>query len=64
MVMSVESSLVEREDETTKSEEEPEEETGRVLDKERELAAEASSAYNSGDYKSCMLALEKLEARE
>ena len=64
MVMSVESSLVEREDETTKSEEEPEEETGQVLDKERDLAAEASSAYNSGDYKSCMLALEKLEVRE
>ena len=44
MVMSVESSLVEREDETTKSEEEPEEETGRVLDKERDLAAEATSS--------------------
>ena len=64
MVMSVESSLVEREEETTKSEEEPEEETVRVLDKEKDLAAEASSAYNSGDYKGCMLALEKLEVKE
>lgn len=63
MVMSVESSLVEREEEATKTEEEPEQESVRVSDKEKDLAAEASSAYNSGDYKGCMLALEKLEVR-
>ena len=62
MVMSGENSLVEREEETTKTEEE-EQDSAKVSDKEKDLAAEASSAYNTGDYKGCMLALEKLEVR-
>jgi len=33
----------------------------RVSDKEKELVAEASSAYNSGDFSGCLESLEKLE---
>ena len=64
--MSGENSLVEKEEETTKTEQdeqEPESSGGvsKVSDKEKDLAAEASSAFNTGDYKGCLLALEKLE---
>ena len=33
----------------------------RVSDKEKDLAGEASSAFNSGDYTGCLTTLEKLE---
>ena len=33
----------------------------RVSDKEKELVAEASSAYNSGNFSGCLESLEKLE---
>jgi len=36
-------------------------EKARVSDTEKELAAEASSAYNSGDFNGCLTSLEKLE---
>ena len=65
MVMSGENSLVEKEEESTKTEQEEQEEgsvgVSKVSDKEKDLAAEASSAFNTGDYKGCLLALEKLE---
>ena len=65
MVMSGENSLVEKEEETTKTEQDEQEEgsvgVSKVSDKEKDLAAEASSAFNTGDYKGCLLALEKLE---
>ena len=66
MVMSGENSLVEKEEEATKTEHEEQEVEGsggvsQVSDKEKDLAAEASSAFNTGDYKGCLLALEKLE---
>ena len=65
MVMSGENSLVEKEEETTKTEQDEQEEgsvgVNKVSDKEKDLAAEASSAFNTGDYKGCLLALEKLE---
>ena len=68
MVMSGENSLVEKEEEATKTEHEEQEPEGsggvsQVSDKEKDLAAEASSAFNTGDYKGCLLALEKLEVR-
>ena len=68
MVMSGENSLVEKEEEATKTEHEEQEAEGsggvsQVSDKEKDLAAEASSAFNTGDYKGCLLALEKLEVR-
>ena len=63
--MSGENSLVEKEEETTKTEQDEQEEgsvgVSKVSDKEKDLAAEASSAFNTGDYKGCLLALEKLE---
>ena len=65
MVMSGENSLVEKEEESTKTEQDEQEEgsvgVSKVSDKEKDLAAEASSAFNTGDYKGCLLALEKLE---
>ena len=66
MVMSGENSLVEKEEETTKTEQDDQEQensggVSKVSDKEKDLAAEASSAFNTGDYKACLLALEKLE---
>ena len=65
MVMSGENSLVEKEEETTKTEQDEQEEgsvgVSKVSDKEKDLAAEASSAFNTGDYKGCLVALEKLE---
>ena len=66
MVMSGENSLVEKEEETTKTEQEEQElessdGVSQVSEKEKDLAAEASSAFNTGDYKGCLLALEKLE---
>ena len=33
----------------------------RVTDKEKDLASEASSAFNNGDYTGCLTTLEKLE---
>ena len=33
----------------------------KVTDREKELAAEASAAYNSGDFSACLESLEKLE---
>ena len=35
----------------------------KVSEREKELAADASTAYNSGDYDSCLIALEKLEVK-
>ena len=35
----------------------------KVSEREKELAADASTAYNSGDYEGCLIALEKLEVR-
>ena len=66
MVMSGENSLVEKEEETTKTEQEEQElessdGVSQVSEKEKDLAAEASSAFNTGDYKGCLVALEKLE---
>ena len=66
MVMSGENSMVEKEEETTKTEQEEQElessdGVSQVSEKEKDLAAEASSAFNTGDYKGCLLALEKLE---
>ena len=56
---------MEKEEETTKTEQDEQEEgsvgVSKVSDKEKDLAAEASSAFNTGDYKGCLLALEKLE---
>ena len=66
MVMSGENSMVEKEEETTKTEQEEQElessdGVSQVSEKEKDLAAEASSAFNTGDYKGCLVALEKLE---
>lgn len=35
----------------------------KVSQREKELAADASTAYNCGDYDGCLIALEKLEVR-
>ena len=35
----------------------------KVSEKEKELAGDASTAYNCGDYDGCLIALEKLEVR-
>ena len=37
------------------------EERSKVSEREKELAADASTAYNTGDYSQCLLLLEKLE---
>ena len=37
------------------------EERSKVNEREKELAADASTAYNTGDYSQCLLLLEKLE---
>ena len=37
------------------------EERSKVSEREKELAADASTAYNTGDYSQCLLLLVKLE---
>ena len=57
MVMSEEPDMVGKEVDTVSEEKGKK----RVSDKEKDLAGEASSAFNSGDYTGCLTTLEKLE---
>ena len=59
MVMSEDSDMVEKESEVINEDRSKEKE--RVSDKEKELAAEASSAFSNRDFTGCFSALEKLE---
>jgi len=59
MVMSEEPDMVGKEMEVVSEEKGRDKE--RVSDKEKDLAGEASSAFNSGDYTGCLTTLEKLE---
>ena len=59
MVMSEEPDMVGKEVDTVSEEKGKDKE--RVSDKEKDLAGEASSAFNSGDYTGCLTTLEKLE---
>ena len=59
MVMSEEPDMVGKEVDIVSEEKGKDKE--RVSDKEKDLAGEASSAFNSGDYTGCLTTLEKLE---
>ena len=59
MVMSEESDMLGKEVDMLSEERTRDKE--RVSDKEKDLASEASSAFNNGDYTSCLTTLEKLE---
>ena len=61
MVMSVD--IIEKEEivENIRDDAPEDNEKARVSDTEKELAAEASSAYNCGDFNGCLTSLEKLE---
>ena len=63
MVMSVDSVVQEEIGEAREDKSEETEKT-RVSDREKELAAEASASYNSGDFSGCLTSLEKLEVRK
>ena len=45
----------------TEDNREPEVNRPKITDREKELAAEASASYNSGDFSGCLATLEKLE---
>ena len=62
MVMSLESGAQEETGEVrTEDNREPELTRPKITDREKELAAEASASYNSGDFSGCLATLEKLE---
>ena len=61
MVMSVDIPEKEETVENIRDDAPEDNEKARVSDTEKELAAEASSAYNSGDFNGCLASLEKLE---
>ena len=61
MVMSVDMTEKEEIVENIRDDAPEDNEKARVSDTEKELAAEASSAYNSGDFNGCLTSLEKLE---
>ena len=59
MVMSEEPDMVGKEVDSVREVQNKDKE--RVSDKEKDLAGEASSGFNSGDYTGCLNTLEKLE---
>ena len=62
MVMSLDSGAQEEAGEVrTEDNREPEVNRPKITDREKELAAEASASYNSGDFGGCLATLEKLE---
>ena len=63
MVMSAESVVQEEIGEEMSDDNKDISDKVRVTDREKELAAEASAAYNSGDFSACLESLEKLEVK-
>lgn len=62
MVMSLDSGAQEEAGELrTEDNREPDVNRPKITDREKELAAEASASYNSGDFSGCLATLEKLE---
>ena len=62
MVMSLDSGAQDEAGELrTEDNREPDVNRPKITDREKELAAEASASYNSGDFSGCLATLEKLE---